>query len=82
MSHKVLLPIKRESTEKESLDKPSYSPVEDGSKPISIEEALIYGSSDSFYNIVDPEIKIELDETRPIDENSEIVGLSVINLQY
>ena len=64
------------------MNQPSYSPVEDGSKPISIEEALIYGSSDSFYNIVDPKNKIELNEAKPIDENSEIVGLSVINLQY
>lgn len=62
------------------MEKPSYSPIEDGSKPISIEEALIYGRSDQFYNIVDPNIQIELNESKPMDENSEIVGLTVINI--
>lgn len=48
-------------------------------KPISIETALIFGEQDRFYNLIDQDFKPN--ET-PIDENSEVVGLTVVNIEY
>ena len=48
-------------------------------KPISIENALIFGESDRFYKIVDP-----VDDGAANDDdkfnNCEIIGLQVINI--
>ena len=50
-------------------------------KPISIENALIFGESDRFYKIVN----FNNEEANQEDEqmnNCEIVGLHVINIEY
>lgn len=53
-------------------------------KPLSIETALIYGESDRFYSIIDPDAPAvtETEEDGQNSENTEVVGLSVINIQY
>ena len=55
-------------------------------KPISIENALIFGESDRFYQIVDHIDDATADQEDQDYElrlqNSEIVGLHVINIQY
>ena len=56
------------------------NPVLQG-RPISIETALIYGESDRFYNIIDPD-QIKSCEEDHDEDVHEVVGLHVINIQY
>ena len=52
-------------------------------KPISIETALIYGESDRFYSLIDPDaasVVTETEEEGLNSENNDVVGLSVINI--
>lgn len=80
MNQKILMPIAKLIEPGKDHQNPVLQ-----NKPISIETALIWGESDRFYSIVDPEadqseIQHEL-ETEP--ENREVVGLHVINkIQY
>ena len=56
MNKKVLLPIAKivEDWENNEQDRAFENPVLQR-KPISIETALIFGESDRFYNVIDPE---------------------------
>ena len=47
-------------------------------KPISIENALIFGESDRFYKIVDSGDDIQNEDDKI--NSSEIIGLHVINI--
>jgi len=50
-------------------------------KPINIETALIYGESDRFYHLIDPDADItDNEEDGPNSEKNDVVGLSVINI--
>lgn len=42
---------------------------------------MIYGEQDRFYNIIDPKKETSQDEDYDL-ENSNVVGLNVINIQY
>ena len=42
---------------------------------------MIYGEQDRFYNIIDPKKEASQDEDYDL-ENSNVVGLNVINIQY
>ena len=85
MNAKVLLPVKKieEMTQgdRQNNDDPNsmfVSALMIG-KPISIENALIYGEEDRFYYIVDPNKKIDPEDDSQL-QNCEVVGLHVINM--
>ena len=51
-------------------------------KPISIENALIFGEPDRFYNVINPDKSNFLEnEDRDFPDN-EVVGLHCINIHY
>ena len=87
LTAKVLLPVKK-IEEMNSTDRPNneetqsmfVSPIQQG-KPISIENALIYGEKDRFYYIIDPNKKIDPEDDGQLHK-CEVVGLHVINMQY
>lgn len=51
-------------------------------EPISVETALIFGEPTSFYQVINPNKPIEEQEAEEFAEDSEIVGLNVINIEY
>lgn len=86
---KVLLPVKK-IEEITQLEEPPtadderkhtfVSPLQ-MRRPISIENALIYGEQDRFYYIIDPNKKIDPDDDAQLNR-CEVVGLHVINMLY
>ena len=53
-------------------------------KPVSIETALIYGETDRFYYIIDPDENAEDNsENNKLNyEDNDVIGLSVVNIEY
>ena len=82
MVKKILLPIQKivETPQDQVNQKSFHNPILQ-QKSISIETALIYGEMDRFYKVIDPDIE-DPDQIERASQNAQIVGLSVINIQY
>ena len=84
MGRKILLPIQKlDENDADINGKNAANPVL-ALKPISIESALIFGQTDRFYHIIDNEQNDDFFHAASEKEleNSEIVSLSVIKIQY
>lgn len=83
MSRKILLPIHDLDDQNiGSTHGPNMHPLNPlyQKRPISIENALIFGEKDRFYKIVETGEEGANDDDKL--NNCEIVGLEVINIQY
>ena len=63
--------------EREKFSNPIFS-----KKPVSIEQALIWGEKDRFYSVINPNVPNDELQEDSNGLSKEIVGLNVINIDY